>query len=189
MTPTQIIIYSLTLLISIILIGLIIGLYNSLVHLKNNIKKSYANIDVILKQRSDELPNLIGIVKGYMKYEQETLHTITKARTAIMTVDEPGRKAAADNILTDALKSLFAVAENYPELKAHTTFLQLQKRISGLENEIADRKEFYNDSVNIYNIRIHQFPAILLAKILGYTKEESFKASQKDREYVKAHFQ
>lgn len=175
-------------LLTIVFFGWLIGLYNSLVHLKNNIKKSYANIDVLLKQRSDELPNLIRTVKGYMKHERETLQRITEARAAMVNAESPGQKAAADNMLTGALKSLFAVAENYPDLKAQKNFSQLQTRISGLENELADRREFYNDSVNIYNIRIHQFPAVLIASMLGYNEENLFKASAKDRKYVDINF-
>lgn len=169
--------------------GWLIGLYNSLVQLKNNIKKSFANIDVLLKQRSDELPKLIDTIKGYMKHEKETLQKLTEARTAMQNASSTGQKAAADNMMTGALKSLFAVAENYPDLKAQKSFAQLQTRISGLENELADRREFYNDSVNIYNIRIHQFPAVLLAGMLGYSEEELFKASAQDRKDVDVSFE
>lgn len=168
--------------------GWLIGLYNSLVQLKQNIKKSFANIDVLLKQRSDELPKLIDSVKGYMKHEKETLQKLTDARAAMANATSTGQKAAADNMLTGALKSLFAVAENYPDLKAQKSFQQLQTRISGLENELSDRREFYNDSVNIYNIRIYQFPAVLIAGMLGYKEEDLFKASAADRKDVEVRF-
>src|SRR5512137_613899 len=140
------------LLVLIVIIGVFIGIYNSLVRLRNDIKKSWANIDVLLKQRTDELPKLIASVKGYMKHEKGLLENITKARTAFLSATTMDAKAKADSVISGALKSLFAVAENYPNLKANENFIQLQQRISGLENEIADRREFYNDSVNTFNI-------------------------------------
>ena len=121
------------------------GIYNGLVQVKNNIKKSWANIDVLLKQRANELPKLINTVKGYMTHERETLEKLTQARTQFLNAGTVAEKASADNMMSQALKSLFAVAENYPNLKANENFMQLQGRISGLENEIADRREFYND--------------------------------------------
>ena len=132
-----------------------ITIYNSLVRLRNDIDKSWANIDVLLKQRHDELPKLIETCKGYMQYEQKTFQLITEARTAFLKAGSVAEKAQADNLVTGALKSLFAVAENYPELKANNNFMQLQKRISELEERIADRREYFNDDVNTYNIRIH----------------------------------
>lgn len=176
------------LLLIIIIVGSIIGLYNSLVNLKNNIKKSLANIDVLLKQRTDELPKLIASVKGYMTHEKSTLTELTKARTAMMSAKTISEKAAADNQITGALKTIFAVAENYPKLEANKSFMQLQERISGLENELADRREFYNDSVNTYNIRIEQFPAVIIANKLGYKHEEMFKVSESDKKDVKVEF-
>ncbi len=175
-------------LLLVIIIGWFVGIYNGLVRLKNNIKKSWANIDVLLKQRSDELPKLIASVKGYMKHEKGVLTEITKARSAMMNAKGKAEKAKADNMLTGALKSLFAVAENYPQLKANENFMQLQSRITGIENELADRREFYNDSVNTYNIKIHQIPAVFVANMLGYKDEELFKAEGKDREDVKVEF-
>ncbi|MEK6823247.1 MAG: LemA family protein, partial [Nanoarchaeota archaeon] len=154
-------------LFAIGIIGYIIGLYNSLIALKNNIQKSWSNIDVLLKQRADELPKLIASVKGYMKHEKELLTELTKARTEFMKATTMNAKAKADATITGALKTLFAVAENYPNLKANENFIQLQNRISGLENELADRREFYNDSVNTYNIRIQSFPDSIVAKRMG----------------------
>ena len=176
------------LLIVIIFVAWIVGLYNSLVRLKNNIKKSWSNIDVLLKQRTDELPKLISSVKGYMKHEKSTLETLTKARTAMMKASTMEGKAKADNQIRDALKTIFAVAENYPNLKANENFMQLQDRISGLENELADRREFYNDSVNTYNIRIQQFPAVIIANKLGYKEEQMFKVAEADKKDVKVEF-
>ncbi len=177
------------LLVLAIIIGYVISIYNGLVVLKNNIKKSFANIDVLLKQRSDELPKLIASVKGYMKHEKTLLAQLTKARTDFMKAKTIGQKAAADNMITGALKSIFAVAENYPNLKANENFLQLQGRISGIENELADRREFYNDSVNTYNIRIQSFPDMIVAKWLGYINPEPlYQASEKERKDIKVKF-
>ena len=139
----------------------LITIYNSLVRLKNDIDKAWANIDVLLKQRHDELPKLIETCKGYMQYEQKTFQLITEARTAYMKAGSVAEKAQADNMISGALKSLFAVSENYPDLKANNNFMQLQKRISELEEKIADRREFFNDDVNTYNIRIQQFPDVI----------------------------
>lgn len=166
----------------------IISIYNGLIALKNNIKKSWANINVLLKQRSDELPKLINSVKGYMTHEKDTLAALTKARTAFLNAKTMPQKAVADNIISGALKSIFAVAENYPKLRANENFLQLQDRISGIENELADRREFYNDSVNTYNIKIHTFPDMFVAGRLGYEDEEMFKVSEKDMRDVEVKF-
>ncbi|MBI3052215.1 LemA family protein [Candidatus Woesearchaeota archaeon] len=176
-------------LLGIIAVVYVVSVYNGLVTLKNNIKKSWANIDVLLKQRSDELPKLINSVKGYMKHEKQLLTEITAARTAIMKAKTLPQKAAADNMITGALKSLFAVAENYPNLKANENFIQLQGRISEIENQLADRREFYNDSVNTYNIRIQSFPDMIAAKMFGFTTpEEMFKATEAEKKDVKVEF-
>ncbi len=177
------------LLLVIGLIGLVVliaflFIYNSLIRLKNNIKKSWANIDVLLKQRSDELPNLIASVKGYMDHERTTLEALTKARTDLLQASTLPKKAAADNTITQALKTIFAVAENYPNLKANENFLKLQNRITALENELADRREFFNDSVNIYNIRIHSIPDVIVARMMNYTDEQLFKATDEDKTVV-----
>ena len=173
-------------IIAIVLYFVII--FNSLIMLKNNIKKSWANIDVLLKQRSDELPKLIASVKGYMKHEKKTLETLTKARTSFLKAGSMQEKAAADNVISGALKTIFAVAENYPNLKANESFLNLQNRISGIENELADRREFYNDSVNTYNIRIQSIPDLFIARTLGYIDEQMFKVAEKNRQDVKVSF-
>jgi LemA protein len=172
-------------LLAIITVAFLISIYNSLITLKKNISKAWANIDVLLKQRHDELPKLVEVVKGHMKYERDVLERITEARTAFMRAETVPQKAEADNALTAALKNLFAVAENYPELKANRSFLQLQERISQLESHIADRREFYNDSVNTFNIRIHQIPHVAVAGLLGYTEEDLFKTAELDRQDVK----
>jgi LemA protein len=170
-------------IIGLILLTLLISLlviYNGLVRLKNNIRKSWANVDVLLKQRSDELPNLIASVRGYMEHERGTLEALTKARTDVLQTPSLSRKAAVDSYITDSLKTIFAVAENYPTLKANENFLKLQLRITAIENALADRREFYNDSVNIYNIRIHSIPDLVVARMMKYTDELLFKASEED---------
>ena len=183
------------LLILVILLLLIIGfiisvviIYNNFIRLKNNIDKSWANIDVLLKQRSNEIPNLVSIVKGYMKHEKETLLLLTKARSFLPNAKTLSEKAATDNIITESLKTIFAVAESYPDLKAVENFLKLQKRISGLENELADRREYYNDSVTIFNTRIQSFPDLIVAGLLKLDRIDLFEATEKDKENVKVNF-
>lgn len=175
-------------LVALGLVGWIVGMYNSLVRLKNNIEKAWGNIDVLLKQRTDELPKLIASVKGYMKHEKSTLTELTQARTAIMKAKTVKAKAEADNQIAGALKTIFAVAENYPNLKANENFIQLQNRISGLENELSDRREFYNDSVNTYNIRIESFPDMFIANMMKLQKKEMFQVAESDRKDVKVAF-
>jgi LemA protein len=162
----------------------LITIYNSLVRLKNDIDKAWANIDVLLKQRHDELPKLIETCKGYMQYEQKTFQLITEARTAFMKAGSVSEKAQADNMISGALKSLFAVSENYPDLKANNNFMQLQKRISELEEKIADRREFFNDDVNTYNIRIQQLPDVFLARMMNLQHRDLFKVTEDDRQDV-----
>lgn len=177
--------------VGLLLLGVIIyfvSIFNGLVRLKNNIKKSWSNINVLLKQRSDELPKLINSVKGYMKHEKGVLTELTKARTAFLSAKTMSQKAAADNMISGTLKTLFAVAENYPNLKANENFMQLQNRISGLENELADRREFYNDSVNTYNIRIESFPDMFVAGMMKLQQKEMFKVTEKEKKDVEVKF-
>jgi len=158
MDPITIVVAVVVVLVGVILVGYFVSIYNSLVRLKHNIEKAWSNIDVLLKQRHDELTKLLETVKGYMAYEKDVLTQVTKARTDFLNAGTVGEKAKADGMMTAALKTLFAVAENYPDLKANESFLQFQNRISGIEGQISDRREFYNDSVNIFNIRIEQIP-------------------------------
>ncbi|MBW3567817.1 MAG: LemA family protein, partial [Proteobacteria bacterium] len=150
-------------LLGIIVVATIyfITIYNNLVQLKHDVSKAWANIDVLLKQRHDELPKLVETCKQYMGYEQQTLEKVMQARAAVFAAREQGDVKAlgpAEQQLRLGLGNLFAVAENYPDLKANDSFQHLQARISGLENAIADRREFYNESVNNLNVRIEQFP-------------------------------
>ena len=145
--------------------------YNGLVNIKHNVEKAWANIDVLIKQRHDELPKLIDTCKQYMKHEQDTLEKVIQARSRVSEARESHNVAAlgaAENVLRSGLGQLFALAESYPDLKANEQFLHLQSRISGLENAIADRREFYNESVNINNVRIEQFPDLLVAKMFNF---------------------
>lgn len=162
----------------------IIGIYNSMVSLEKNIQKAWANIDVLLTQRHDELTKLLGSVQGLAKFEKTTFAEIAKARSAYATAQTVQEKAEANNMITTALKSLFAVTENYPQLKANEAFMQLQSRITALESQIADRREFYNDSVNTFNTRIDQFPYALIANMKNYTQKEMFKATEEQKRDV-----
>lgn len=184
----EIIFLTILALILIIFFVAIIIIYNNLIRLRNNIDKSWANINVLLKQRSNEIPNLINTVKGYMKHEHQTLESLTKARSMILKTEKLSRKAAVDNLITDLLKTVFAVAEDYPTLKAVENFLKLQQRITGLENELADRREFYNDSVTIYNIRIKSIPDLIVAKMIHLKPVDLFKATKEDKRYIQVNF-
>jgi len=149
-----------------------VSLYNNLVNLKHGVSKAWANIDVLLKQRHDELPKLVEVCKQYKQFEQETLQRVIAARSQVQTAREGQDIEAlgkAENMMRTSLGNLFAVAEAYPDLKTNQNFMQLQTRITGLENGIADRRELYNESVNIYNVGIEQFPAVLIANMFAYT--------------------
>jgi LemA protein len=160
------------------------SVYNGLISLKNNIEKAWANIDVVLKQRNDLIPNLVEAVKGYMKYEKTVLTDVTKLRTQMIAAQTMSQKASAHDALSGALKSLFAVAEKYPDLKASQNFLDLQTQLSAMENQIADRREFYNDSVMLFNTRIHSLPDVIVAKLLGFADKEYFKATEEEQKPV-----
>lgn len=181
---------SLALLFVVIGVALyFVSIYNGLIVLSRNIEKAWANIDVLLKQRHDEIPKLIGVCEGYMKYERQTLEKITAARTACIQARGVADSAAKEGELSGLLRQLFAVAENYPDLKASQNFIQLQQRVSYLESQIADRREFYNDSVNNYNIRIHQIPDMWVAASMGMQDKELFKVDEADRKDVEIKFQ
>ncbi len=152
-----------------------ISLYNHLVQLKHAVSKAWANIDVLLKQRHDELPKLVETCKQHMGYEQKTLTAVMEARAAVASAREQGNVGAlgqAETQLRLGLGNLFAVAEDYPELRASDSFMHLHSRITGLESGIADRREFYNDSVNHLNVRIEQFPDVLIARRFGFKAAE-----------------
>jgi LemA protein len=174
--------------IVIAVVSYFVGIYNELVTLKNDIDRSFSNIDVLLKQRHDELPKLIDTCKGYMQYEQKTLLAVTEARSAYMRATTPAEKTQADNMVSNALKSLFAVAEKYPDLKANTSFMQLQGRITELETKLAGQRSAFNEDVNIFNIRIAQIPANFVAGFMRLQPHPLFEALAADREDVKVSF-
>lgn len=163
------------------LIAYAVGVYNMLVRLSNNIDKAWSNIDVILKQRHDELPKLVDVCNSYMAHERETLDAVIRARNAYGTGRNINEKAQAENQIAGALGHLFAVAEQYPDLKANQQFLAIQQRISALESTIADRREFYNESVNVYNIAIEQIPAVWVAQQTGYRSRPLLTVAASDR--------
>ena len=165
----------------ITLIAYVVGAYNMLVRLANNIDKAWSNIDVILKQRHDELPKLVEVCNSYMTHERETLESVTKARNAYSAGLNINDKAQAENQIVGALGKLFAVAEQYPDLKANQEFLAIHQRISALESTIADRREFYNDSVNLYNIAIEQIPTLWVAQQAGYIARPLLTVAPSDR--------
>ena len=153
-------------------------------------QNAWHQIDVQLKKRANLIPNLVETVKGYMKYERGVLESVTKARTAFLNAKTIKEKADATNMLTGALKSLFAVAENYPDLKASQNFLQLQEELSGIESKIAYARQFYNDAVMQYNIALQSFPTNIVAKLFGFKPEfEYFEIEEAERAVPKVSFE
>ena len=179
-----IIILSVFAAISFVAIVYFILIYNNLVTLKHNVSKAWANIDVLLKQRHDELPKLVETCKQYMNYEKDALEAIIKARSAVSSAREKSdikALGAAETQLRLGLGNLFALVEDYPELKANESFQHLQSRITGLEHDIADRREFYNDSVNIKNIRIEQFPDVIVARTMGFRSADLLEFAESEK--------
>jgi len=171
----------------VVVLLLLIYVYNSLIRLRVRVKNAWAQIDVQLKRRYDLIPNLVSAVKGYMKHEKGVLEEVTKARTSLMSGSTKS-KAKASNQITEGLKSIFAVAENYPQLKANENFKQLQEELSGTESKIAYARQFYNDSVMMFNEAIQVFPKNFFAKIFGFKQEQFFGADETERKNVKVEF-
>ena len=165
----------------IIIIGTVIHMYNNLVGLRNRVKNSYSQIDVQLKRRNDLIPNLVETIKGYASHEKGVLEEVTKARTGVMNATSVEETSAADNQLTGALKTLFAVAENYPDLKANSNFQQLQSELSETEDKISYARQFYNDVVLKYNNACQQFPSNMLAKLFGFKEEQFFQTPESEK--------
>lgn len=165
------------LVIAVVLVVAVIGLYNNLVKLRNMVDNAWSQIDVQLQRRLDLIPNLVETVKGYASHESGTLEEVTKARSAVMNAGTPEGKMQADGILTGALKSLFAVAEAYPDLKANTNFQQLQAELSNTEDKISYMRQSFNDTVMKYNTAIQTFPAVLVAGPMGFKQRDSFDAT------------
>ena len=164
------------------------GFYNKIIRTENRIDNSWAQIDVQLKRRADLIPNLMETVKGYMKHEREVLENVTKARSALMSAKTPQENINADNMLTGALKSLFAVSENYPDLKANQNFLNLQDELTHTEDKIAYSRQHYNDSVLSYNNTIETFPGLWFAKRMNRKTKEMLEIPEASKELPKVSF-
>lgn len=175
--------YTIIAVLIIGIIGITISIYNRLVMLKFNVEKAFANIDVLLQQRAEEIPNLIKVVKESMQYEESVLTKLTSLRTQFLNSTQSDEKINVSNEISNVVKSIFAVTENYPELKANQNFLSLQTRASEIEDSISDRREFFNESVNMYNIGIHEFPNLILAKLMAYKDKSLLIITANEKEY------
>ncbi|MGS2762165.1 LemA family protein [Sinomicrobium sp. M5D2P9] len=175
--------YTILALIVLGLISITVRAYNRLVMLRFNTDKAFANIDVLLKQRADEIPELVKVVKESMKYEETVLERLTKLRTDFLNTENPEEKINLSNEIDKIVKSIFAVSENYPELKANKNFMLLQQRVSAIEDAISDRREFYNESINMYNIGTHEFPDLVLASILRYKEKPLLQITEAEKRY------
>jgi LemA protein len=172
----------------VLLLLILMGSYNGLVKLRNKVENAWAQIDVQLKRRFDLIPNLVETVKGYAAHEKETLDAVITARNAGMNAQGPAEQAQADNMLTGALKSVFALSEAYPDLKANQNFLNLQEELTSTEDRIAYARQFYNDTVNRYNTKIQTVPTSILAGMFHFTEREYFAAEGEAKGPVKVQF-
>src|SRR3954452_4893906 len=168
----------------VVLVLWVIMIYNGLVAMRQRVNQSFADIDVQLKQRHDLIPNLVETVKGYAAHERGTLESVVQARNAPVAAQGPAQQAAAENMLTGALRQMFALAEAYPDLKANQNFQQLQAELSDIENKIAAARRFFNNAVQEYNTGIQQFPAVLLAGPFGFTPKEFFDVGVEERKVL-----
>ncbi len=175
-------------MIILILLGIVVaiglwgvGMYNGLIRLMNQVKEALSGIDVQLKRRHDLIPKLVETVKGYMGHERETLEKVTELRSQSMSNGSLAAKASVESALSAQLRTVFALAENYPDLKANQSFLELQKSISDIEDELQMARRYYNGTVREFNIRIASFPDVFAARMLGYTPAEFFGAADSDR--------
>jgi len=175
-------------LIVVLFILIYVGYYNKIIRMENRIDNSWAQIDVQLRRRAELIPNLMETVKGYMKHEREVLENVTKARSALMNAKTPQENINADNMLTGALKTLFAVAENYPDLKANQNFLNLQDELTNTENKIAYSRQHFNDSVLSFNNTIETFPGMWFAKRMGKKTREMLQIPETVREVPQVKF-
>lgn len=170
----------------VILYGII--LYNGFVQMRNDIDKAWSNIDLLLKQRYDELPKLLKVCEGYMQHEQRTLEAVVNARSQLAAAPSGAGQLAAQNLLSETLRSLFAVVEAYPQLKADSGFRQFANRISEIEDQIADRRELFNEYVNLYNIRLDQLPDLIIARLCSFTARKLWTIDPAHREDVEIAF-
>jgi LemA protein len=172
----------------VLLVLFVIASYNGLVQLRNRVDNAWAQIDVQLKRRYDLIPNLVETVKGYAAHERQTLEAVIQARNMAMSAQGPAQQAQAENMITGALKSLFALSEAYPDLKANQSFLQLQEELTGTEGRIAYSRQFYNDTVQKYNTKIQTFPTVLLAGMFHFGPREYFEVEDAARDAVRVSF-
>ncbi|MEY2472085.1 MAG: LemA protein [Actinomycetota bacterium] len=177
------------LIVVIVIVGLVLmGMYNRLVRLRNRIENAWSQIDVQLQRRHDLIPNLVETVKGYAAHEKGVLESVTQARANAVNAQGPADKAAAENVLTGALKSLFAVSEAYPDLKANQNFLSLQEELTSSEDKVAYARQFYNDTVRSYNTSLQSFPTNVMAKQFGFSEREYYEAGDDSRGPVQVKF-
>jgi len=180
-----------TLIIVAVILGLGVFLwvlYNSIIVAKMRVSEAFSQIDVQLKRRADLIPNLVETVKGYAKHEKEVFEKVTEARASLVSAKGPQEKAEANNQLSQTLKSIFAVAESYPDLKASQNFMELQQEISDTEDKIAYSRQFYNSNVLDYNTKLKVFPNVIFAKLLNFQDAEFFGATEQDKKEVKVSF-
>jgi LemA protein len=175
-------------LLVVVLIAAVIGIYNRLVTLRNRVKNAWQQIDVQLRRRYDLIPNLVETVKAYATHEKETFERVISARNAAVSAETVAEQSQAENALTGTLRNLFALAENYPDLKANQNFMMLQEELSGTESKIAYARQFYNDSVMTYNTARESFPANLLVGMFGFEPAEGFEIEEEAKEPVKVQF-
>jgi len=180
--------YIIILIIVLLILGVVVGLYNSLVKLRNRVKNAWSQIDVQLNRRTDLIPNLVETVKGYASHERGVFERVTQARSAVMSAQTVKENQDANNMLTGALKSLFAVAENYPDLKANQNFLELQQQLAETEDKIAYSRQFYNDTVLMFNNKCQMFPSNLIASIFNFEEAEFFEVEESARSVPKVEF-
>lgn len=167
----------------LLIVRYLIALYNKLVALKNYVEKSFANIDVVLKQRADEIPELIKTVEKVMDHQGDLFIRLARLRSRYLSIRQTEEKVQVTNQTDELLKQIFMVVENYPELKATGSLTALQQRLSLLENRIADRREFFNQSVTLYNVGIQEFPNIILARLLGYQTRSLLSITREEKQY------
>lgn len=185
---TGLIVFIIIAVITVILIVWLIGAYNGFVRLKNTVEEAFATMDVYMKKRFDLIPNLVETVKGYAAHEKETLMSVTQARTAVMNSATTEERLANENVLSGALKSLFAVSEAYPDLQANVNFMDLQKQLQKVEDDIANSRKYYNAVVRDYNIKREQFPSSIIAGMFHFEKKPMFEIPETERENVQVQF-
>ncbi len=174
---------------AILLVIYFIGTYNSLIILRTRIKEAFSGIDVQLKRRADLIPNLVETVKGYAKHEKSVFENVTKARSSLVNAHTPEEKAKANDLLSSALKTLFAVAEAYPQLQASANFQELQKQLEDTEDKIAYSRQFYNSNVLDFNTKVQVFPSNIIANMLGFKQEPFFETAEEERKKVEVKFE